>query len=382
MVSLDAWYRYVLNKVYDIPMRIKAEVNPTDFVSGEEFGNNESIEVKSMEQVKDFNFYTDEIVMIDREMSTNTVIAQDSLRYSIINILAYCLSEMINDYMLKYTQNSHSAADDRKCLMIMKNEFLFSRLLLTDAKKNYASIQELQEGNIVGKVLDVKGLASLTKSSMNEATRKRLREIMYEDILKVSNIDQLQILKHLAILEKEIYESLLSGAKTYYKPVTIKSMNTYENPMRIQGIKASVVYNELRDIHEEAIDFTKRNGLDILKLNITPKNVEKIKETYPEKYNKLLALMNIGDKEKYVKNFEYLPDGSKYNYEQRNPKYNDFSTGIDAIAIPINVDTPKWVLEFIDYVTIINNNISGFPIESVGLHFAGGNVNYTNILSI
>ena len=335
-------------------MRIKAEVNPTDFVSGDEFGNNESIEIKSIEQVKDFNFYTDEIVMMNREVSTNTVIAQDSLRYSIINILAYCLSEMINDYMLKYTQNSHSAADNRKCLMIMKNEFLFSRLLLTDAKKNYASIQELQEGNIVGKVLDVKGLASLTKSSMNEATRKRLREIMYEDILKVPNIDQLQILKHLAILEKEIYESLLSGAKTYYKPVTIKSMNTYENPMRIQGIKASLVYNELRDAHEEAIDFTKRNGLDILKLNITPKNIEKIKDTYPEKYEKVMTLMNN----------------------------NNFSTGIDAIAIPINVDTPKWVLEFIDYITIINNNISGFPIESIGLHFAGGNVNYTNILSI
>jgi len=353
LISLDAWYRYTLDKVYDKPMRIKAEVNPTDFVTGDEYANNESIEVKSIEQVKDFNFYTDEVVMMDRELSTNTVIAQDSLRYSIINILAYCLSEMINDYMFKYTQNSNSAADDRKCLIIMKNEFLFSRVLLTDAKKNYASIQELQEGNVVGKVLDVKGLASLTKSSMNEATRKRLREIMYEDILNVQNIDQLQVLKHLAILEKEIYESLLSGAKSYYKPVTIKSMNTYENPMRIQGIKAALVYNELRDAHDEAIDFTKRNGLDILKLNITPKSIEKIKDTYPEKYEKIISLMN-----------------------------NNFSTGIDAIAIPLNVETPRWLLEFIDYVTIINNNISGFPIESIGLHFAGGNVNYTNILSI
>ncbi len=354
IVSLDAWYQFVLNKVYDIPMKIKVEVDPVEFVTGDEYGKNESLEVVSTEVIQDYDFYTEEVIERDRAINTNTVIAQDSLRYSIINILAYCLSEMINDFMFKYTQNSNSQSDNRKCLMIMKNEFLFKRALIT-GKKHYASIQELQEGNIVeeSKRLDTKGIECLTKTTVNIATRKALKKIMYEDVLMIPKIDQVNVLKKLAIVEKEIYQSLLSGEKKYYKPVTIKSINNYDDPMRIQGIKASIVYNELREPYDEAIDFNMRNGIDIIKVNITPKNVEKIKDTNPDKYNKLIELMK-----------------------------GKFSTGIDAIAIPINVDTPKWILEFIDYINIINDNIKGFPLESIGLHFTGGNVNYTNILKI
>ena len=38
---------------------------------------------------------------------------------------------------------------NRQTMMYLKNEFTFKRTLLTDAKKNYAAIQTVQEGNLV-----------------------------------------------------------------------------------------------------------------------------------------------------------------------------------------------------------------------------------------
>lgn len=56
---------------------------------------------------------------------------------------------------------------------------------------------------------------------------------------------------------------------------------------------------------------------------------------------------------------------------------------ISAIALPINVKPPKWLLEFVDYKQIINSNLANFPIESVGIYRGGKNsVNYTNIVRI
>ena len=63
--------------------------------------------------------------MIERDRLINpvTIIPQDGLRYSIINIISYCLTVLVNDYMAKYCNNSHST-NDVPCLITMKNEFL------------------------------------------------------------------------------------------------------------------------------------------------------------------------------------------------------------------------------------------------------------------
>ena len=109
-----------------------------------------------------------------------------------------------------YARNRNTEKENVPCSLIMKNEFLFKRVLLMNVKKNYASIQELQEGNIIPKglkSLDIKGLP-LMKAGLNKNVSKELISILYEDVLNIDTVDQVKIMKRLKILEKKIYNSL------------------------------------------------------------------------------------------------------------------------------------------------------------------------------
>lgn len=234
-------------------------------------------------------------------------------------------------------------------------------------KKSYASIQELQEGNVVPKnaQLDIKGIASMAKSSMAESTRTALKNILLEDILNASKIDQFKIIKDIAILEKKITDSIFAGSKEFYKPVTIKSQNTYEIPFRIQGIKASYVWNRIKpdDDNLPYINLDDRNAIDIAKINLTLKNIDTLKDKYPKVYSNAKRL---------------LEDDLKLDKSQQI-----FRGSIEAIAIPADTNVPGWVLEIIDFKSIVNDNISGFVFESVGIkRLNKSNVNYTNIIQL
>ena len=229
--------------------------------------------------------------------------------------------------------------------------------MMTTVKKNYASLMEVQEGNLIpeNKRLDIKGIECLTKSSKSEKTREALKKIVLEDILNAPVIDQLRFVKDIAIFEKQIVNSIRAGSKEYYKPVTIKSASTYSDPMRIQGIKASIAWNIIRPEELTAINLDERNAINIAKVVINKANVDKIKDSYPEIYQHMLVALNR----------------------------EEFKNGIDAIAIPLEVEVPEWLAEFIDYNSIIQDNIAGFPYESIGIQrFGRDSVTYTNIVQI
>lgn len=364
IISLDAWYRYTLDKVYDIPMTIKKYLyKPIVKFKYDEFGDCINL-IKPIEKVEpelDYDFYTDEVIEMQKLINPIQVIPQEGLRYSIINILAYCLSKMIRDYMKRYSMNSQSYDPGRKsgCLLVAKNEFLFKRVLTKrDAKKNYADIQEIQEGKIVPKeeALTIMGMP-MTKSSLADRTQEKLQEILYEDILITGDngIDQIKVLKDLALFEKEIYKHIMDGGKDFFKPATVKSIDNYDDPMRIVGIKGTMVYNALRDENMEALDLSARNGVDLVKIDINPNNVEELKLERPEKYATCMELMKV----------------------------KQFKNGIDVIALPLNEHLPDWLLDYVDFNKIINSNLKNFPLESIGISKMGKDqVNYSNILMI
>lgn len=366
IVSFDAWYHFVLNKLEGITLNLNRK--KTEEIV--EYTYNTKWKREIEEKELDFDFIKDEIIEVPKKQRVITYMVNKELKFSILNIIAYLCSQLINEYMLSYTKSNHSYAEGKKCLIIMKNEFTFGTTMLTMNKKNYATIQELQEGHIINNgdgVMDIKGLP-INKSTLNDKTKEELQKILEEEILTSDEIDQVRIIKRLAILEKQIFENLESGQKDYYKPATIKALNSYEDPMRIQGIKAALVWNMVRGEELEAIDLEARNTVDIAKVIITPENIEKIKDKFPDVYDRFVDLFKDPDHSFF---------GTSSQYGEKIKKT------ITSIAIPTDVQVPEWLVEFIDYTTIINNNLTNFPTESVNIvTMDNPNVNFTNIMKI
>ena len=386
IVSLDGWYRYVANKVSGVSMKI---ANYTDKYSDE----------KPVLEPKVYRYNHTEEEDTENEHFNNPGMATpaDNVKYSIIAIMAYVLGIVLNDYMEKACENHHSLTleevvripitlDDlntaneyqipfkrdrftlqyipkkvykynRKCKMFMKTEFLFQRIMITDAKKHYASLQILQEGNMIpeDQQLDIKGIDIMLKSTVPLYTRNALKKILLEDIMKAPVIDQIKILKDIQQFEKDLIQTVKNGGREYYKPATVKSIDHYADPMRIQGIKASIAWNSMKTEDYPTIDLNIRNAIDIAKVTINKGNADHIAADYPEVYNNILALLDN----------------------------EAFKNGIDAVAIPSDCKVPEWITEFVDYDTLLRDNINPFPLESVGItKLDRKNVAYTNIVQL
>ncbi len=350
-ISFDGWYRFILNKTFNIPMKIK-EIE-IDEKTGEVS--------EAFDKRYDYNFFTDEIIEAQNIIRPDIISPQVGFRCSIINILASIMGKLSIDYMGKYSDNSNSTTchdgSKRKSFFILKNEFQLKRALITDGKKNYCAYQERQESSIIPKekALSITGMP-IKKVGVPESTKIKLQKILLDEILNnPGQISQIEIIKQLAILEKQIIQSIHEGNKEYFKPERIKAKDAYDNPMRESGIKASIVYNYLKDDTDEPIDLGTRNSILNIKIDINKNNIDTLKDKYPIVYEKVLNLM----------------------------QQKEFSKGITGIAILDDKPIPEWVKDYIDYTTIVNDNLHTFPCEAIGIDRREKDaINFTNIIKL
>lgn len=348
-ISFDGWYRYILDKTFNIPMKIK------EIEIDEKTGNVD----KAFDVAYDYDFYTDEIIESQNIIRPDVVSPQVGFRCSIINILASIMGRLAIDYMGKYSDNSNTTKCEdgsrRKSFFILKNEFQLKRALITDGKKNYCAYQERQESNIIPreKALAITGMP-IKKVGVPESTKVRLQKILLEQILdNPGEISQVEIVKQLAILEKQIIEAIHNGSKEYFKPERIKALDAYDNPMRESGVKAAVAFNFLKDDDMEPIDLNTRNSILNIKIDINNKNIDGLRESRPDVYAKVVELM----------------------------KRKEYAKGITGIAILDDMQVPEWIKDYIDYTTIVNDNLHTFPCEAIGIdRRENDNINFTNIL--
>ena len=360
IISFDAWYRFILDKVYSIDMPIKHQKRDMiDLIKSDEWGDKPLREmVEIVEPELDYNFYTDEAIEVKKLIEPCALIPQDSLKYAIINIIAYVCSDLVVDYLKEYTKLTGSYVEGTKCRMIMKNEFYFLRALLTANRRNYADAQLLQEGNIVpeGSRLAIMGLP-INKSTLSDDIKSKLQHILYEDVLTADKVDQANVMKKLILLEKEIYTSIMNKETKYYKPDNIAAMSSYKgkDPLSINGILAATIYNEMRSEDMPYINLEERNKIIKIKINVSKKNVDQIKDIYPEEYAKLVKLLDhpiLGNK-------------------------------VTTMALPPDVPVPDWILSFVDITTIINDQLKNFPLDSIGLkRLSNDSVNVSNIVQL
>ena len=151
IVSLDAWYRFVSEKVsgeefniagYEIPYTFFAQPKDMQDEEWDKMNSRWKDESVSKSDIMcpirflegsnyDYNFETDEIVEMDHFNHPEVITANDNMRFSIMNILAYVLDIVVNEYMAEVCRNNNSVFKDpndptkeyRKCRIIAKNEF-------------------------------------------------------------------------------------------------------------------------------------------------------------------------------------------------------------------------------------------------------------------
>lgn len=396
-VSLDAWYNYnikyleghdfkILHQNIDVAKLVekceKSEEGvpeylkdiqstrfPISFFERDEWGDpiNSGISdcITFEEPEYDYDFFNQEKIEINKLINPIETIPQENMKFSLVNIMCYILTDVINLYMIDFTKESGSYRNDVDCAIVMKNEFFMTRVLLENVKKHYASLQQLQEGNYLGGVPDVKGIDCLVKSVIPKTTRDRLNKILLKDILLADNIDRTNIIKQMAILENDIYTNIMNGSKNYYKPATIKSLDSYENPLRVFGVKGLLLWNYVKDEHLAAIDVKERNSVDIIKIVVNAVTVEKLKDEFPYQYERFLELLGIKECDN--------------NDEVKLLKSKEFQ----SIALPLDVPVPRWIELIVDYRSIIVDNLGGFPLNGVGIsQLDSKKVPYTNIIKL
>ena len=98
---------------------------------------------------KDYDFEHDEIIEIDRAVTPNKIVPQDNLKYSIINIICYVITDITNDFMVRYSMNSNSYnPENHSCFMYLKNEFIASLIAFNCIEMNAIRTQVMPNGDI------------------------------------------------------------------------------------------------------------------------------------------------------------------------------------------------------------------------------------------
>lgn len=284
---------------------------------------------------------------------------EDTLKFISVNTMAFCITNMMKDVLGKYTKDVNIPEDYRHFINI-KNEFLMSRVVLAPKKKRYMTSIRLREGSeIWPEKPDFKG-HEFMKSSTTEEVKDRFEEIAKSRLLYADEIKPALLINDLAEFEKEIIDSLKNGEKKYIIPKSVKELEAYADPFKIQGVRAIVAWNYIYPDQEIQLPAK----IDIIKLLITDENdLEKLRTVDSKVYEIVKEKIFNNSNEKIAKK------------------------GLAVLAIPRNVDKlPEWTLPFIDYDTITYNILKKFypVLESVNLETikTSGKEYYSNILNI
>ena len=285
---------------------------------------------------------------------------KEQIDFICVNTICVMLTRVITESLDKYTKTSNVPKEFRPRIN-MKNEFYFTRMILTPKKKRYATAVKLREGKEL-KVpkIDVKG-ADFMKASVRVETKEFFENLLKEEMLLTDTIDRSRILRRIAEFENVIRDSLKNGERHFLIPKNAKEPEAYANPYGQQAFRAVLLWNAVYP--DNAIQLPEK--IDMVKLDLVDDiQLEKLKGKYPDIY------------EIIDKNILQHPD----------KKYAEKKAGV--VAIPSNIDKiPDWILEFTDYDTIIMDNVTKFNsfIDSMGAVLIKGSTNnehFSNIIKI
>lgn len=344
-------------------VKLISKINSYNYVTADRFSKITSQTRKSV-LVSD----TDSIfVHLDKHLEnivkiTGTTENKDDV---IINLLIAIITEALDNIFKTFTANC-GLPEEYRSIINMKNEFVYSKLITTRNKKNYAGWLNMELGKIIPgndakEHLDIKGLA-IRKSTISKTLRKEFQKFLVDDILKPEQINLVKVMESYNTISDLIESSLKRGSTEFLIPKSLAEYNSYKFPNRIEAVRGTIVWNAIEPdkviIPPEKILTVKINGEAL-----TSKGFEKIKEINPEKYelikNTVFTSSDAGDL-----------DLSKF--------------GFNVLSIPMDeVKVPDYILPAINYESMINANLKAANIllESLGIYCTDDNTTKTNYKS-
>lgn len=284
---------------------------------------------------------------------------ESDLKFITINTMAYIITHMITAVLKKYTRRAY-IPDEYSHYINMKNEFLFTRMILASKKKRYMSSVKLREGKVFEpEIIDIKGL-DFMKSTTSESVKNKYMDMVTRNVLHSKEINLKGMLQEISKFEGEIIESLQSGEKQYLSPLSVKELEAYSDPFKGQGIRAVHAWNTIYP--DMTIELPAK--IDIVKVLLDdPDNLAKLANDHPDIYERI----------------------DKGIINSKNEKIR--KKGFVVLGIPKNVDTiPEWIIPYIDYDTISYNTLKKiFPIlESLGFKTlkAGTKEYFSNVINV
>lgn len=262
---------------------------------------------------------------LDKEKSLET-----RGRIKICNIFTNVCSNFIRDCMARLTENA-GVRPEMRHIIDMKSEFLFQRLLLTDAKKSYAGSMILNEGKIMEiPEFEIKGLP-IKKVGTPKPIRNHFQKLLKERILEVPRIDVFEIIGNFVDYGEKISKSLKNNESQFLKPAKFTSQSSYVNPYSQQSFLGVIVWNAVYP--DEPINDFETIYIAKIKDPFFYES-EGFMTEYPDIAECIKAL---------VDNDESLSEKGK---------------GLSSVAVPKHhPDFPEWVLAILDVETVVIDNL-------------------------
>ena len=218
----------------------------------------------------------------------------------------------------------------------MKSEFLYSRLLTTPNRKQYAGLVVNREGNILSEPeLDVKGLA-VKKVGVSQAARDFFSGLLENDVLK-GRPDRAGLLGKVLEFKERVGLSLASGSLEFCGTRNHRSAKSYAEPWKMEQHRGVRAWNMLHP-NDAIEDFEK---VDFLKMRC-PRREDAVRLLGEENAKRLDGLYDH-------------PEGGRF--------------GFTALSLPKGRDSvPDWLAPAVDVEAMTRLNMSAFHpvLQAVG----------------
>lgn len=315
----------------------------------------------------------------------------DNTFYTISNIVATIMMEVIDVALDRYKAHVNMMPEKFDCLKL-KNEFLFTKVLITSRKKNYLTVVALKEGKpYPERKLDVKGLPFM-KSSVNtnigDLTKQVVSEIMSSEKVDLHNILRKIRANADNIVAQHMNQNLLnycvslklktrldeSDKSDYrYKMVTlwnaVNKEDHIETPASFVSIPIKITedFKDLhKDIYDKMINWLENRNVEMINLQLSEILQDKDNKKYPF-FSYMVSKFDVStirNTQDYINMRKATMDSiksDKLKIKSENLNYM-IEEDIDKIAFPATLEAvPEWIFSCVNPISskiIVNNLIA------------------------